>query len=274
MWSLVNQFFNVVFDVMLWPVQGLSATWQICALGLPAAIFALIVFRYTSNQDGIEAAKDKVKGHLLELWLYRDDLWVTLKALGNVLRFNLRYLRYSLAPMAVMIVPFVLMIVQVESRFALRSLQPGESAMLTVEVDGEERVSSLSSTLRVPRGLVQETPALRIDQTGEIVWRLGALQAGTYEIGIQIGSEQLAKRVVVDGGRAKFSPAVYRASDVATLLYPAEAALSNGTSVSAIYLDYPSDRGFFAGLSSATWIFFGVSMILGFALRGPFGVTF
>ncbi|MCZ6821627.1 MAG: hypothetical protein O7F10_01605, partial [Deltaproteobacteria bacterium] len=137
MWSIVNNFFNVLFDVLLWPVGWLSPAWQVCALALPAAIFALVVFRYTSNQAGIERATDRVKAHLLELWLYRDDLRVTLRALGNVLRYNMTYLRYSLAPMAVMLVPFVLMLVQIESRFAFRSLKPGESAILTLELDGE-----------------------------------------------------------------------------------------------------------------------------------------
>ena len=61
MCSIVNSLFNVVFDVLLWPLQALPETLQLCALGLPAAIFALLVFRFTSNQAGIEAAKDKIK---------------------------------------------------------------------------------------------------------------------------------------------------------------------------------------------------------------------
>jgi hypothetical protein len=273
-YSIVNSLFNVLFDVLLWPLQALPATLQLCALGLPAAVFALLVFRFTSDQDGIETAKDKIKAHLMELRLYKDDFGVTMRAQGKILRHNLTYLRHALVPMAVMIGPFVLMLIQVESRFALRSLVSGEATTLTVAVDGDEQVSALATALRVPDGLARETPPLRIDETGEIVWRIRARGPGEYELGIRVGEAELAKRVVVAGEGAKFSPAVYRSNDLNTLLYPVEKSLAADTPVSAVHLVYPRDRATFAGLSSASWIFFAASMVFGFALRGVFGVTF
>jgi hypothetical protein len=39
-------------------------------------------------------------------------------------------------------------------------------------------------------------------------------------------------------------------------------------------MTYPRSRGVFAGLSSASWILFGATLVLGFALRRAFGVTF
>jgi hypothetical protein len=247
---------------------------QIVLLGLPAAIFALIVFRYTSDQEGIEAAKDRIKAHLLELRLYKDDLLVTLRAQGKILRYNGTYLRHALVPMAVMIVPFVLMIIQIESRFVYRSLAPGESAILTVTVDGEDPVSGLEASLALPDEVLQETPALRIDETAEIVWRVRAESPGDYRVGIRLGEAELFKRVVVDGRHARVSPAVYRSNDLNTLAYPAESALASDAPIRAIHLSYPPVRAAFAGLSSASWIFFGASLVFGFALRGAFGVTF
>ena len=81
---------------------------------------------------------------------------MTMRAQGKILRHNLTYLRHALVPMAVMIGPFVLMLIQVESRFALRSLVPGEATTLTVAVDGDERVSALATGLRVPDGLAHD----------------------------------------------------------------------------------------------------------------------
>ncbi|MFQ5513632.1 MAG: hypothetical protein ACE5FG_04285 [Myxococcota bacterium] len=275
MWSAINSACNLVFDLLLWPVQWLSETLQLCWLGVPAAILALVVFRYVSDQEGIEIAKDKIKAHLLELRLYKDDLRVTLAAQGRVLRHNLTYLRHALLPMAVMIVPFVLMIVQVESRFAYRGLRPGEAALLTVEVDGAQRVSQLEPALRLPATVEQETPPLRIDETGEIVWRLRAgSRAGAYRVGILLGNVEVEKQLVVDGTRARVSPAVYRSSDLNVLAYPGEPPLATASPVRAVHIDYPRARGEFAGLSTASWIFFAASMVAGFALRGFFGVTF
>ena len=135
-------------------------------------------------------------------------------------------------------------------------------------------MSALPTALRLPEGLEQETPALRIDETAQIAWRVGARQPGEYELGIQVGGTQLVKRVVVDGSGPRISPAVYRSNDLNALLYPAETLLASDLPVRAIHLDYPRARSTFLGLSSASWIFFAASMVFGFALRGVFGVTF
>jgi hypothetical protein len=37
---------------------------------------------------------------------------------------------------------------------------------------------------------------------------------------------------------------------------------------------YSRTRGVFAGLSSASWIMFAAALVLGYVLRGLFGVTF
>ena len=170
--------------------------------------------------------------------------------------------------------PFLLMIVQIETRFALRSLEPGETALLTVALAGEQRPSGLDVRLELPDGVIQETPALRIDETREIVWRVRAAAEGEFVARVWLGEESVAKQIVVNGQKTHVSPSVYRGSDITALVYPAERPLPSDSSVLAIHLDYPEDRGVYLGLSSATWIFFAASMVAGFALRGPLGVTF
>ena len=274
MWSAVNHSLNVAFGLYLWPFQRLSATWQLCALALPAAVLALLVYRYTSDQARIHKTKDKIKAHLLELLLYKDDLGVMLRAQGRMLRFTLTYMRLALVPMAVMILPFVLFLIQIESRFAFRSLEPGEAAILSVKIDTTDSVSGLAASLSLPAGLIQETPALRVDETGEILWRLRAVTTGEYKIDITIGDEKLKKHAVVGKHDGPVSSAIYRANDIRTLAYPAEPAMEKNTGASVILLDYPPARSSFVGLSSASWIFFGMSLVFGFFLRGPFKVTF
>ena len=274
MWPFLNRSINAVFDLWLWPFQGLSPTWQICALALPLAIVALLVFRFASNQRGIEAAKDLIKAHLLELWLFKDDMRVTLRAQRQILRHSLAYMGHALVPMAVMAVPFILVIIQVESHYALRSLNPGESTILTVRVAGNEPVSALDATLSLPAGLTQETPALRIDATAEMMWRIRAVKPGEHQIGLQIAGKTYNKSAVVGDRQARPSPARYRADDLKVLLYPAEDALASDSGLIAIELVYPRRRAVFAGLSSASWLLLGVSLGFGYLLRGRFGVTF
>ena len=59
-----------------------------------------------------------------------------LRAQGQVVVNSLEYLGYSLAPLAIMMVPLALVMIQVESHFAWRGLDPGESAIVTATVAG------------------------------------------------------------------------------------------------------------------------------------------
>lgn len=275
MWSEVNYILGRAFDLWLWPFQDLPPTWQVCWLALPVAMFALLVFRYSSNQRAIERTKDLIKAHLFELRLYRDDVNVIMRAQRKILRHSLTYMRHALVPMAVMIVPLILVMVQVESRYAFRALAPDESSIVTATLDGDYGpVSDLKAEILLPVGLEQETSGLRIDKTGEILWRVGAVTPGEHRIEIRVGDARAAGRVVVGGTGARPIPAVYRADDWRTLLYPGLPPLENDSIVSAITVSYPRERAVFAGLSSASWILFGVSLLLGYALRRIFGVTF
>ena len=274
MWSLVNAAATLVVDVLLLPVGWLAPGSQAFWLGVPGAVLALLVFKAVSNQAGIERAKDRIKAHLLELWLYRDDLVVSLRAMGALVRQNLAYLGHSLVPLAVMLVPFLLVVVQIESRFAYRELRPGETALLTLTLDeAGPRPSALAPTLDAPEGVAAETPALRIDAERQLVWRLRAGDAGTHRIEIRLDGDALEHTVAAGTNGRGVTPLRYRASDWNVLLYPLETALPPGPVVS-VELTYPRGRGAFLGLSTASWIFFGSSLLFGFAFRRPFGVTF
>ena len=148
------------------------------------------------------------------------------------------------------------------------------STILTVTVDGQDPVTQLDVELSLQAGLIQETPALRIDKTGEILWRIRAVRPGEYQIKLHVGGQEFKKRVVVGIDSPHLSPARYPANNLNVLLYPAEPALRSEASVSAIQLFYPRSRAVYAGLSSASWILFGASLVFGYALRGLFGVTF
>lgn len=276
MWPILNRACTVTVDLLLWPVASLAPAWQAIWLAIPAALLALVVFRYASDQAGIQRAKDRIQAHLFELWIYRDDFRVSLAAQGQILRHNLAYLSRLALPMAVMIIPFVLLIVQLEAHFAFRALAPRERALLAVELETSEPVSRMPVELELPEGLTAETPALRIDASREIVWRLRADSGGDHELEIRSGEHGARKRVRVSEKERAEGVAIhqYRASDWSTLLYPGEPALGDDGPFARLSLAYPRARGAWLGLSSASWIFFAASLVFGFALRRPLGVTF
>lgn len=274
MWSGINTVVTGAFDGLLWPLAWLPEWVVVSLLGLPAAVFALLVFRYTSNQAAITRAKELIQAHLLELRLFQDDLGVTLRAQGLILRYNATYLRHALVPMLVMAGPFILILLQIESRFAFGPLPLDTPALLTVQLDPGVSPSKLDIRLEVPEGIAQDAPALRIDTTSQVVFRLRGVREGAHEVGVWIGDDRVARRVAVGGATHGLMPVVYRASDIETLFSPGEAALPAEGPAAAVELEYPARHEVIAGLSTAGWLFFASSMVFGFALRGALGVTF
>ncbi|MBM4196647.1 MAG: hypothetical protein FJ197_06020 [Gammaproteobacteria bacterium] len=249
-------------------IAGLPAAWQIAATAVPLTVFALLVFRFASDQAGITHAKDQIKAHLLELWLYKDDPGVLLRAQGRVVLHSLAYLGYSVVPLALMLVPVALLLVQVEARHAWRPLAPGEGAIVTIAIESQGAVSLRGS------GVVVETPALRLDDRGEVLWRVSGAGSGPQQVEFDVAGNTVARRVLVGDGMPPLAPVVYRADDWRTLGSAVEQALPAGSPVASVTVDYPRARGEFIGLSSASWLLFGFTLLLGFALRGVFRVTF
>jgi hypothetical protein len=273
MWPTINRALNAVFDTWLRPVSAFPDWVQLAWLAWPLSILALLAYRWTTNPDAIARAKDRMKAHILELRLYRDDLAVMLRAQVQIARHNLSYLRLSLPPVLLMLLPFAATLAQVESRFGYRPLLPGESGLLTVEVEAGDALVQMSSRLVVPAGIESETPALRIEAGRQLVWRLGARETGEHALTLSLGNHDLGLRASVGERSAAVVPAVYRADLPAVLAWPAAEPLPRDSMVRAVHLTYPRAGREFAGLSGATWLFTALVMGVAWLLRRPFGVT-
>jgi hypothetical protein len=273
MWSAVNAVLNALFDALFWPVDALPAEWQVVVLALPAAVLALAIYKVASNQAAIRNAKSKIVAHLLELRLFRDDLRVLLGAEARVFANIGRYVGHSLLPMVLMLPIFLLMLIQIESRFAFRGLAPEEAAIVTARIESDRPVSQLPVSLDSDDGLSIVTPALRADSEGEVYWKVQPAAAGIHTLSFRVGRDEARRSVHADSADGVMGMS-YRAGDARTLFYPHETALPSEGPISAVSIDYPRARGEFAGLSSISWLFFGMVMLYAFALRRLFGVSF
>ncbi len=266
----VNRAANTVFEPWFALLAPLPEWLQVCVTALPVTLLALAVFRVASDQDGIRRAKDLVKAHLLELWLYKDDPGVLLRAQGRVGLHSLAYLGHSLVPLAVMIVPVGLLVAQLEAQYAFRALAPGESAIVTVTTHAA--MPAPAATLALPPDLVAETPALRVADRGAVLWRVRGAADGEHVAGITVNGTSVERGIAVGTGRVM--PVAYGADDWRILGYPSEEPLPAASAIVAVEVEYPRARGEFLGLSSASWLLLGATLVLGFALRGAFRVTF
>lgn len=273
MWYF-NYIFGKIFEVIFFPFRGMSPWVGMIVVSFLTGLLMLLIFRYTSDQKGIRKVKNKIKAHLLELRLFKDDLGTTLRAQGNILRYNLKYLVHSVKPMLVMIVPVVLIIIQLNLWFGYRSLEPGESALMKVTLGEGSHPLEASLAAGPSTGAVLETPPLRMEEEGEIDWRLGGRQEGLHNLTLMIDGGNVTKEVAVGGmPLARISPVRIRKSFIDELLYPGEAPLPASSRVKKVEILYPAGRMSFFGWR-VHWlvVYFVLSVIFGFAFKGFFKV--
>jgi len=237
-------------------------------------LLMLFVFKWTSNQAGIKQVKNKIKAHLLELRLYKDSLALSLKAQGNILRCNLRYIGYSAKPMMVMILPLVLIIIQLNFWFGYQSLTPNQSALLKVQLKENQNPMEIPLEIRPPPELIIETPPLRIEEFKEIEWRFSAKQQGIHQLSLIVSGETVTKRVsVAQKPLSKISPMKTERSFIRQVLYPTESPIKGGLPVKSIEIQYPTrNMNLFGWHIHWLIVYFVLSIIFGFALKGVFKV--
>ena len=99
---------------------------------LVSGVAMLYVFKWTSDQEGIDLVKRKIYAGIFEIRLFNDDMRAIMSAQRDIFRYNLRYLRLSLRPLLFMIVPFVLIIAQLQLHYGYQGLAVDEPVIVKV----------------------------------------------------------------------------------------------------------------------------------------------
>lgn len=272
--GVINSALNAFFDLLCAPFARLSPWGAMAFLSLLTGLLMLLVFRFTSNQKGIRRTKDLIKGHLLEFRLFKDNFGVTMRAFGHVLLYNLRYLAYALKPLLVMIIPLLLILAQLNARFGYRPLHPGEQVLLKVKLVRGMNPLNLDLTIAPSKSFTVETPPLRIEEEGEVDWRLRAVEAGHHDIVLQGQGRSVVKTMAIGPARLNaLAPLKTNRKFFNQLFNPAEPALARGLPLDSIELVYPGRSFRLLGMD-IHWLlaFFVLSLVFGFGLKGLFKV--
>ena len=179
--SLVNDLLRPLFDWLQYPLRGLSPFMGVLIWSIPVGVFALWVFGKTSNQDRIAAVKKRIHAGLFEIRLFNDDLRAIARAQWEILGHVVHYQALALKPMLFILPPLVLVMVQLHMFYGFRALEPGESALLTVQL----RPGTVSEgqrpdvTLDLPQGLQPETAAVWVPSLNQLNWRVASARRWT-----------------------------------------------------------------------------------------------
>lgn len=272
--TALNAALRSAFDVLLLPFRSLPPIVGLIVVSLVVAILMLLVFKRTSNQARLQAVKRQIHACLFELRLFSDDLPAILRAQGEILKHNLRYLGLSAVPMLVMLLPLVLVIAQLQFHYGYRGLRPSEDFLVKVQLKDGRADARPAASLDVPGGLAVMTPPVWIPAERELAWRLRAERQGDYELTLRLDGQEYAKTAQVSDSVRRRSPVRLAPGLVNQLLYPAEDPLPGESAVASISVGYPEDEVSVLGWAF-NWLvlFFVLSVGFAFALRSRLGVT-
>lgn len=240
-------------------------------LSILTGLGMLWVFKKTSNQKGIEAAKKKMQAYLLELRLYGDDPSLLFSAQKNLIASNLRYLGLMFKPALFLTVPTVILLVHLDAIYGIAPLAAGQPAIVTVQTAGRLGANVAAPRLEAPDIIAVETPAVRAFADGQFSWRIRARGDGDGAL-VFVWDERQWRKSVRTGERLTYVSHRRTASPWDAWLYAGEDRLAT-QDVEWVQLAYPAAE-IETGSLRLHWLiwFLALSIAAGYLLKGVFGV--
>jgi hypothetical protein len=272
--DILNRALTILFAALMLPFRNMHPLAGLTAFSVVTGVLMLLVFKWTSNQKGVAAARGRMQGRLLEMRLFAADPVQVLRSAGMLLVDNLAYMRHLAVPMLILILPVVLLLVQAAAWYQYRPVRPGESVIVRVFVaEGMSEQELNSITLDPGSAVTLETPPLRIPMENEINWRVNPDNSGRHTLAISAGGETVEKQLVAGKRLSAVWPERVRSGPGARALNPGEPAIRSAA-IQKIIIQYPGRELRVAG-RNVHWllIFFILSLISAYALRGVFKVS-
>ena len=277
--AIFTGFFRGLFDLLLAPFQGMPAMVTLFPISLIFSIGALYAFKWTSDQDAMDQVKRKIHASIFEIRLFNDDLRAISRAQIEVFGHVLNNLRLTIIPLLWMLAPFFVVTSQLQYHYGYSGFEPGDRVLVTAVLKGEPDALAFDKphySLRAPAGVEVETAALWVPSLNELVWRVRTEEPGAYELEIVAADgSTTTKSLRVSDDIVRRSPA--RPSGLLwPRWFPQEAPLDADSPFRAIRIDYPETEVSLFGLFDLNWLiaFLLLSLLCGFVLRKPLGVTF
>jgi len=286
--NAINRALTAFFDLVLRPLEAVGMEYSLTLVSGIFGVLALVVFKRISSQKGIKAAKDKIKGHMIEIRLYQDDLGLVSKAIGKVLLRNFQYLFLNFGPFLPLAVPFAFVVAQMVVRYGFEPVpvvrgEPGQVLAglgTTLRVDLEPAFAARSGEieLELPEGLVPVSKLAHV--RGFAAQEFVATRPGDFDIRIRFDGREYTKefhardpesplprprRMQPERGRGLFD----------ALLWPAEETFGADSGLARVSFVYPeSDLGWIpsSGPGGVILWFVIASMAFGLIMLKPLGV--
>ena len=281
----LNRLTTKIFDVVLTPFELLGIELALILVSGLFGIVALLIFKQISWQGGIKGVKDKIKGDMIAIRIYQDDLAVVGGSVVKILFRNIQYLSLNFLPILPLMAPFVLVMAQLVVRYSFApipvqdpsvELLAGEGTMLEIALAEGREAEVAGMRVHLPPGLQEISPLVRNEIDGMAFQEVIAIQAGEWEIEFEFADGTRAvKRVVTGDVPSRVMQPERVSSFWLAWLWPAEDRFSSESPLASVVLkDYPvRDLRFLPdGPFWIVMIFFVASMAFGAAILKPLGI--
>jgi hypothetical protein len=279
--NALNHGITAVFDALLWPLERLGKGPSLVIASGVFGVVALVLFKHLSSQKRIKSAKDKVKGHLIEIRIYQDDPLLVMKATGRVLARNVQYLGWNLLPFIPLALPFAFVIAQLVVRHAFRPVplttdvarvMPGQGTTLSIELaaDSASRIKSL--VVHYPDGVTPISPLVRVPNDGRAFQEVVASKSGNHTIELELDSGARETKMLAAGDvEVRHMQPERGKGFFAALLWPAENTFASDSPFERVSFVYPdADQGWLpSGVGGVVITFLVASMVFGFLAIKP-----
>ena len=278
----LNNFFTSLFDAILTPLEWGGEAFALIFVSGVFGVLALWIFKHISWQAGIGRVKDQIKGNMIAIRIYQDDLVIVGKSVSKVLWRNLQYVTLNFGPFIPLAVPFVFVVAQTVVRYGFEPIPvvstdglAGAGNELRVEFKAGEKAECAGLEVLLPEGLEATSPLVRVPSQGLAFQEFVARAPGSYEITLRFadGSEE-TKAVVAGGEKDRLMQPERVAGAFSAMLWPAEERFGADSPLERVAFIYPeSDLGWLPGGPGGVLIVFVLaSMLFGFIALKPLGV--
>lgn len=282
--NALNHAANALFDLVLAPLEAFGKEFALIMVSGIFGILALLIFKQISSQKGIKAAKDKIKGHMIEIRIYQDDLRLVTKAIGKVLMRNLQYVGLNFGPFIPLSIPFAFVIAQMVVRYGFvpipvqedfTGLMAGQGLTVKVELaEGYERQAPDLEFI-LPDGIEATSPLVAVPAEGYVFQEIVATRPGQFDLKFVLGGTESIKQLAA-GDVAPRALQPERVSNFFyAVLWPAEDTFPEDSGIARVSFTYPeSDLGWLPGSGplGVILVFLVASMAFGIAALKPLGV--
>lgn len=281
--NAIHRAVGSIMDVLLTPFELLGPELTLILISGIFGILALLLFKQISWQAGIKGTKDKIKGNMIAIRLYQDDLVVVGQSVVKVLLRNFQYLFLNFAPILPLLIPFALVLSQLVVRYGFDPapvvtlddgrLRDKNTLEVTFKRDQAATIGDLE--LVWPAGIVPVSKLVRSPREGRAFQHFVATAPVRGDIRFLVDGQEVGKKEIVAGTeRARLMQPERVGTFWASWLWPAEETFPSASPLEHASFHYPERelRWLPDGPFGVLLTFFVASIAFGLLILKPLNI--